>query len=227
MARGAPAIFAGHLWAEGGKLSSEGGLFADQSQIPAAAFAHEAFAYYALGHLHLHQQVAVPAGGPAVYAGSIGRIDFSDEGAPKGAVLVAVGTDGARRRFIPVPAREFITVAVEAENEGDVTKTAEEAAARRCYEEAVVRLRVTGPASLASHVNHAALEAAFAGAFSFRVEFTPRAVERRRRTGIPAESDLRQALTAYAREKPPAAAFSLDDLLARTRELEAAGDETP
>jgi exonuclease SbcD len=214
-----PAIFAGHVWLEGGKPSSEAGLLFDEAIMPAATIAHPAFSYYALGHLHSHQSLPMPEGGPAVYAGSPARIDFSDEDVPKGAVLVELARGAARWRLVETSAREFVTVAIEAESDTALEAEVRRAAAGRRYDGAVVRLRVTGPPTLASHVKSNVLLPAFEGAFTAKVIFEPRATEKRRRAGIKPESGLRDALRQYMAEKPPSFDVALAELLERAAEL--------
>lgn len=215
-------ILVGHLWARGGRASSEGGFFGDQTAIAPSSFSHPAIEYYALGHLHMHQEIKIPAGGPAVYAGAPARFDFGDEGVPKGAVLVTLADDSpARWRFLEVPAREFTTFTVEAPGGDEILEALAAAAAGRSWNEAIVRLKVIVPASTAEDLNLGQIRAPFADAFGFRLIVETAAAPARRREGIPAESTLAAALAAYTRENPPPPGLPLEELINRARELEA------
>jgi len=63
------------------------------------ALAAAGFAYVALGHLHVPQEVALPAGGLAVYPGCVGGKGPSDPGAADW-TLVEIGRGGARVRRV-------------------------------------------------------------------------------------------------------------------------------
>jgi len=212
------AILAGHLWLRGGTLTSEGSTLFDESQLEPAAVAHAAFKYYALGHLHRHQALAMPEGGPAVYAGAPARLSFEDEGVPKGAVVVELGPDGAAWRFAEIPSRDFVTIDLAAEDQDSLAAAVEKAASRDVAG-AVVRLNILGPAELAAQIQARELEAAFSRAYYVRVVFTPRRAERRR-VGIAPESSPADALAQYAADRPPPAGVTADELLARARALE-------
>jgi exonuclease SbcD len=217
------AILVGHLWARGGRASSERGFFGEQAAVALTSFAHPGIKYYALGHLHLHQKIAMPAGGPAAYAGAPVRFDFSDEGVPKGAVLATLADDGPTQwRFLEIPAREFVTVTVEARDEDAARRALAAAAAGRDWTEAIVRLKLVNGVAALEGFGVAEVREAFADAFALRiiVETTPAAA--RRREGISAESGLAGALAAFVRDNPPPSNVSLDDLINRARELEAA-----
>ncbi len=219
LAAGTPAIFAGHLWFAGGRLTSEGGMFLDDAQIAPAAVAHDAFSYYALGHLHMHQEVAVPAGGSAVYAGSLARLTFADEGVPKGAVVVEIGGGPARWRFVETSAREFVTVDIAAADEAAVYAAARDEAVGRGFGGAVVRVRISGPPELGARVNDKEITRYFEDAWDVRVVFVPQAAPRRR-AGVAVDANLGDALGQYLGQRPPPFPVERDELLRRAAELE-------
>src|SRR5439155_27179684 len=90
---------------------------------------------------HRHQVVSHHP--PAVYPGSIERIDFSEESEEKGVVIVEVGTGPARWRFVPLQARPFITLKVDVREASEPLERIRSAIAKRRLEGAVARLIVT------------------------------------------------------------------------------------
>ncbi|MCC6177111.1 MAG: exonuclease SbcCD subunit D [Chloroflexi bacterium] len=103
--------------------------------------------YIALGHIHKHQAVATGRT-PAVYAGSINRVDFSEEHEDKGFVTIELQKGKADWEFRPVKARPFLTIRAEplTENPTDeVVKTVLKAGPR--VEGAIIRLQLVGPRS--------------------------------------------------------------------------------
>lgn len=108
-----PAVMLAHLSILDCKTGTEQGMVLGKEVCwPIEAVAHEAFDYVALGHIHRHQVSWGPDGTPTVYAGSLQRLDFGDEGVDKGFYIVEI--DSSTRvtsfEFVPVQAREFLTV---------------------------------------------------------------------------------------------------------------------
>jgi exonuclease SbcD len=149
-----PAILAGHLTLSEALPGSEVRMTIMRGRDPImfrSSLANPAFAYVALGHIHRHQVLnAYP---PMVYAGSLQRLDFGEEKEDKGYVLVTIDTDAvdgaptangtpvftAHFQFVPVPARRFLTIEVNAEAD-DPTAAVLKELARHEIREAVVRL---------------------------------------------------------------------------------------
>jgi exonuclease SbcD len=113
-----PAVFLGHVSLEGARLGSERGILLGRdpvfSTVELGLHEHP-LDYVALGHIHRHQVIA--ARPPAVYAGSLERVDFGEEHEPKGFVVVEIepGPYPERRvrwQFHAVPARHFLTLRV-------------------------------------------------------------------------------------------------------------------
>ncbi len=148
-----PAILASHLWVTGSKLGSEQSytLERDYSLLP-SSLALSAFDYVALGHIHSRQSFALDP--PVVYAGSLERIDFSDEGIPKGFYLVEIDESKPRERrktqykFIELPARKFISIDMKAAaDDANPQASLMQEMARRQEEvkDAIVRLNIQWP----------------------------------------------------------------------------------
>ncbi len=112
-----PTVLAAHGTVFGATYGSERSVLLGQEVIiPSSVVANPAFDYVALGHMHKHQVVR-DADPPAVYSGSVERIDFGEEGEEKGFVLVQVEKGSAQFQFVPLEARPFLTIDVEARGE--------------------------------------------------------------------------------------------------------------
>ncbi|MEW6223220.1 MAG: metallophosphoesterase [Chloroflexota bacterium] len=77
--------------------------------VDSRALADVGFEAVVAGHLHRHQ-VVVPSDRPVLYAGSIERVDFGEEGEEKGFVVADVGPGRFDWEFVPTPARRFVTL---------------------------------------------------------------------------------------------------------------------
>jgi exonuclease SbcD len=134
----APAILCAHGSIEGATYGSERSIMLGQDiVIPKSIIANPAFSYVALGHLHKHQVVNTDP--PAVYAGSLERIDFGEEHDAKGFVVVEI--DAQRKatwQFMPVNARRFLTIKADAGYD-DPTDALLQAIARHTVKDAVVK----------------------------------------------------------------------------------------
>ena len=66
--------------------------------------------YVALGHIHYHQCLSDSP--PVVYAGSLDRVDFSEEHDDKGFIYIELDDGETRWDFVEVDARPFVTIEV-------------------------------------------------------------------------------------------------------------------
>lgn len=98
----APNILVGHITVAG----SEGAENSQMLKYDPWLYPEDlrGFDYVALGHLHKRQ---------AFYSGSIDRMDFNEEGDPKGFNLVTMNGKTPDTEFIETPAREFKTLSPE------------------------------------------------------------------------------------------------------------------
>ncbi len=121
--RDVPAVLAGHMVVLGAELGTEQRMVLGfEPEALLGTVAHPAYDAVLLGHVH-RQQVLRGECPPVLYSGSLERVDFGDEGQEKGFYLVEIeeGPAGKRQtsyRFVPVHARPFLTLRVEA-NHGD------------------------------------------------------------------------------------------------------------
>jgi exonuclease SbcD len=118
-----PRVMAAHLSVAEAKFGSERSVMLGHDvAVNNSALAEPAWDYIALGHIHRHQDLN-PDGYPSVvYAGSLERIDFGEEGESKGFCWVQLTRGGTSWRFIPVHARPFQTIRVDARQAVDPTE---------------------------------------------------------------------------------------------------------
>jgi exonuclease SbcD len=148
-----PAILAAHVWVSGARVGSESSMTIGQEHVLLLSnVAHPAFDYIALGHIHKHQ--VLKQNPSVVYAGSLERLDFSEEEDDKGFYLVEIGPDGeAGKRqvsfdFHQVVGRRFLTIGVDIEpSDTEPTATVLKAIAEQQDKVggAIVRLSISLP----------------------------------------------------------------------------------
>ncbi len=137
-----PAILLAHLMAEKATVGAERYLSVGKGFcIPLSLLIRPEFDYVALGHVHKHQNLNPQNNPPVVYAGSIERVDFSEENEEKGFVLVHIrGKNQVEWEFRPLPARPFVTIEVDLTTSNNPQKTLLSAIAQKKIHEAVVRV---------------------------------------------------------------------------------------
>jgi len=140
-----PTVLSGHFSVSGAVWGSERGVMLGRDVVvPKSALADPALDYVALGHIHKHQNLTEgePDVPPVVYAGSLERIDFGEEGQPKGFCWVELARGATTWEFIRVEARPFVTIRADVRQDDDPTQTVLDAIARHDIDDAVVRLIV-------------------------------------------------------------------------------------
>jgi exonuclease SbcD len=141
-----PRILTGHFTVSGAVMSSEKNIMLGRDvQVGLSAVADPRWDYVALGHIHHHQNLTrgrsqVP---PVVYSGSLERIDFGEEGDPKGFCWVEVSRGAANWQFVEVPARPFVTIKADLSDSDDPTGDLLDQIARHDLTEAVVRVQIS------------------------------------------------------------------------------------
>ncbi|MBN1121757.1 MAG: exonuclease SbcCD subunit D [Anaerolineae bacterium] len=139
-----PAVLAGHFTVHGSKLGSERGVMLGRDvAVLASALADPVWDYVALGHIHYHQDLNEGNYPPVVYSGSVERIDFGEEGDPKGFCWVNLVREETTYEFVELPARQFLTIRVDVRDEPDPTQAVVKAIARYDVDEVVVRVIIT------------------------------------------------------------------------------------
>ena len=141
-----PAILAGHVSIGEAVTSSEQTmLLGHEHVLLRSSVALPQLDYVALGHIHKHQTFGRDP--LVVYAGSLQRIDFGEEGEEKGFCVIDLDParpPGDRLRdfeFRPVQARRFLTITVDVPpRELDPTQTVVNAISAYDVEGAIVRV---------------------------------------------------------------------------------------
>jgi exonuclease SbcD len=151
-----PAILAAHVWVIGATVGSERSMTIGQEHaLLVSNVAHPAFDYIALGHIHKHQ--VLEQNPPVVYAGSLERLDFSDEEDDKGFYLVEIESDSETGKrqvsfdFHPVVGRRFVTINVDIEpQDAEPTATVLKSIAEQedKVKDAIARLQISLPAEI-------------------------------------------------------------------------------
>lgn len=142
-----PALLVAHGTVFGAVYGSERSVILGQEMvIPRSAVTDPAFDYVALGHIHKHQ--VLNENPPVIYAGSMERVDFGEEGEEKGFVVVEIEKGQARWEFIPLQARRFVTISVEAKGAEPMSQILE-ALSHFEVKEAIVRVLISTTAEAA------------------------------------------------------------------------------
>jgi exonuclease SbcD len=203
----APRILAGHFTVSGAVFGSERTvMLGSDVAVTKSAAAGGAWDYVALGHIHKHQNLTQGEAGlpPTVYAGSLERIDFGEENEPKGFCFAEIERGNAEVEFIPVRARPFHTIRVDAKTEDDPTPAVLAALELRRPDlaEAVVRVIVTMTSRQAALLDERAVQKAGAEASHLSVQQDVRE-ETRARLGTDSAESLAplELLARYLKAK--------------------------
>jgi exonuclease SbcD len=138
-----PAVLTGHFTVQGAQLGSERGIMLGRDvAVPVSTLTDPVWDYVAMGHIHYHQDMNPGHQPPVVYSGSIERIDFGEEGAPKGFCWVELARNETTYQFVEVAARVFETIKVDCRTTADPTAAVLKAIKKRNLGDAVVRVNI-------------------------------------------------------------------------------------
>ncbi len=138
-----PTVLLAHVSLDQAQWGSERAIMVGRDvTLPLSVVADPAWDYVALGHIHRHQELNHGQQPPVVYAGSLERVDFGEEGQPKGFCWVEVERGQARWRFVQVNARPFITVKVDVRAASDPLAVITQRLQGLPLQDAIVRLQV-------------------------------------------------------------------------------------
>ena len=217
-----PAVLVGHAHVFGARVGAERLLtLGNDPMLNASMLDLPNVGYHALGHIHKHQAVITGAR-PVVYAGSINRVDFSEEDEPKGFVLVELQNGKSQFEFTPVKARPFLTIRSEPLTDvptDEVVKAILRAGRR--VEGAIVRLQLSGPRSRLLAVDEREVRRQLADAhflIPIQREYTDDARVRFAGAELQGKSPL-ELLALYFERQSTVTAERREQLLARARAL--------
>ena len=206
-----PAVLAAHLSVSNATYGSERSVMIGRDAVVAkSALDDPAWDYVALGHIHKHQSLNEDHQPPIVYAGSLERIDFGEEGDPKGFCWVELPREGSNEattavawEFVEVDARPFVTIRADLREEDEPLEALHQAVARHEIEDAVVRLIVKLRAEQEPALRDYALRELLSDAYT--IGSISREVERKARVRLgdqaPEEMTDRELLERYLEVK--------------------------
>ncbi len=201
-----PSVLAAHVWVSGSQIGSEKSMTIGQEHVLLPSnVAHPAFDYIALGHIHRHQVLSHNP--PVIYAGSLGRLDFGDEGDDKGFYLIEIEPDTETGKtqttfeFHTVDGRRFITINANIDPaDTDPTATVLKAIAEQenGVSDSIVRLLISLPQELEGQLRDGDINNALAEAHYHTTTMDIRRESRLRLDSRSAEEITpTQALKAY------------------------------
>ncbi|MGD1994728.1 MAG: exonuclease SbcCD subunit D, partial [Anaerolineae bacterium] len=136
-----PAVLTAHLSVSGATFGSERSVMIGRDAVVLrSALADPAWDYVALGHIHKHQSLNDGGYPPVVYAGSLERIDFGEEGQPKGFCWVDLARGDTTWEFVEMDARPFVTVRADVREAANPLMALQQAVIAHDLRDAVVRL---------------------------------------------------------------------------------------
>jgi exonuclease SbcD len=138
----APRLLTAHFTVSGAVVGSERSVMLGRDvAVMLSALADPRWDYVALGHVHKHQNLTANQTGvpPVVYSGSMERIDFGEEGDPKGFCWVELARGATRWQFVPLNARPFVTLRADLRTAANPTERLVKLINQHHLEGAVVR----------------------------------------------------------------------------------------
>lgn len=142
-----PRVLTGHFTIAGAALGSERQVMLGRDVAALlGSVADPEWDYVAMGHIHKFQnltekQIGLP---PVIYSGSLERIDFGEEGDPKGYVIVDLERGETAYEFVPLRGtRPFVTLRVDVSKSADPTAKVLDVLERHNLKDAVVRVLIT------------------------------------------------------------------------------------
>ncbi len=136
-----PACLTAHMMVDSARAGAEQELMVGYAMtFPISMLIDERLDYVALGHVHAHQ-VLREAKPLIAYAGSIERVDFSEEKEDKGFIELDIERGNVKHRFHSISPRPFITIDLDLTGSADPSNELFEKAKARAKAGAVCRIK--------------------------------------------------------------------------------------
>lgn len=148
-----PSAIIAHATVAGAEFGAERKVyFGTEIALPVDLFL-KPWGYAALGHLHKYQVLSQDP--PVIYAGSIDRVDFSEEKEGKGFVVADINpNEKTKYEFIEAPARKFVLINILInDGDNDPMQKIEKEISKYNIKKAVVKINIEVPKELANYVN--------------------------------------------------------------------------
>lgn len=167
---GLPLVLVAHASVVGAVYGSERQvMLGHEVMLSSRVIRDQRLDYVALGHIHRHQSVNEHP--PAVYPGSIERIDFGEAKEEKGYVLANVERGRASWRFVPLETRPFVDEVAEArEADGFMAEILGQLPSPDRVRDAICRITVRYPQDLEPLLDEKQIRSALDGAFDIRIK---------------------------------------------------------
>ncbi len=176
-----PRLLAGHFTVAGAVWGSERNVMLGRDvQVLLSSVADPCWDYVAMGHIHKHQSLSRDDSQrpPVVYSGSLERIDFGEEGDPKGFCWVELVREDTTWQFVTVEARPLVTLRCDCRNTANPTPKVLQLIKKHKLDGAIVRLIIELTPETEAHFNDNAVKDALRRAGVFTIAGIRKDVER-------------------------------------------------
>ncbi len=166
-----PAILAAHVSVANSSYGSERSMVVGRDPlILLSNIAQPVLDYVALGHIH--RQQVLSQNPPVVFAGSLERLDFSDEGEEKGFYVINIENTGGKKstsfNLINSKARRFLTLSIilQSDDADPTTRILTEIEQNRDkIKEAIVKLHMVIPRGMEAQIRDSEIYKALKDAY--------------------------------------------------------------
>jgi exonuclease SbcD len=216
-----PCVVTAHMMVDSARAGTEQDLMVGWSMsFPADIFVDERVDYVALGHVHGHQ-VLRRSQPSIVYAGSIERVDFSEEKEDKGFVEVQLARQNTEFQFHSINPRPFVTVNLDLSDCSDPQSELLKAISEKTTAGCVLRIKYQIQPQALSLIDEQKLRQAAQAAMSLQLK--PEIMHQQRTVRMPelTESCVVAPLTALGSylDKVQVPAQDKEKLLKRAQDL--------
>lgn len=170
-----PVVLTAHASVQGAKYGAERSvMLGGDLVLPGSLVRRAELDYVALGHIHKPQNLNPEGYPPAIYPGSIERVDFGEAADEKFFVIAHVERNNTRFEWRPLPGRRFIDRFVSITSPDEVFQKLTAALPPQAeMEDAIVRLTIEYPRQWDALLDEAALRQHTARAFEFHLVRRP------------------------------------------------------